>query len=414
MRFLERDRSTKPLLVAALLAAVLLLAACGGSSGDGSGSSASGKGGGTLKIGALMDLSQVYKFIGAPALAGLQTYADSVNKAGGINGYKLQVVALDTRADPVATRTQFQQAKSQGVVAIVGPNDSTSLVPAAPLMTAAKIPDLSLAALTSLHEPAQAYLYASGIRVADHALIASQWMKTTAEAKGISSPRVAALTLDTPAVQELRDNLAKGVPAITGGTLVLNDKVAVTATDMTSAALPIIKAKPDFVQVGLLPSQVPGLVKTLRDHGINAPVMNYFVASDDATFKAANDPGYYAVRDFAEPSETGVAGLDKMKADAQAAGKTSAMTSAYFTYGYVSGELIGEAIKNCGKTCTGQDINSALEKIASFDSNGLAGSLGVDPPTDNLFVKSGRVFSWDASKGAAVADGDWITAPKLP
>jgi branched-chain amino acid transport system substrate-binding protein len=369
---------------------------------------------GTLKIGALMDLSAVYAFIGTPALAGLQSYVAGVNAAGGINGYKLAVDPQDTRADPVATRTEEKQLQSDGVVAIVGPNDSTTLVPLAPLVTAAKIPDLSLAALTTLHTPSQPYLYATGIRVADHALIAAEWMKAQAAKEGIKSPRVAALTLDTPAVQELRDNLAKAVPAIDGGTLVQNDVVAVTATDMTAAAAPIIASKPDFIQVGLLPSQIPGLITDLRDHGITAPVMNYFVAADDATFKAANDAGYYAVRDYAEPSEQNVPGLTKMKADAALAGKTAAMTSGYFTYGYVSGELIGKAIESCGSTCTGADINTALEKITSFDSQGLAGPVGVNPPTDNLFIKSGRVFSFDASTKTVVPDGDWITAPSLP
>jgi ABC-type branched-subunit amino acid transport system substrate-binding protein len=369
---------------------------------------------GTLKIGALMDLSGVYAFIGTPALAGLQSYAAGVNAAGGINGYKLSVDPQDTRADPVATRTEMGQLQGDGVVAILGPNDSKTLVPLAPLVTAAKIPDLSLAALTTLHTPSQPYLYATGIRVADHALIAAQWMKAEAAKKGIKAPRVAALTLDTPAVQELRDNLVKAIPAIDGGTLVRNDVVAVTATDMAAAAAPIIAAKPDFIQVGLLPSQIPGLITDLRNHGITAPVMNYFVASDDATFKAANDAGYYAVRDYAEPSEQNVPGIAKMKADAALAGKTNAMTSAYFTYGYVSGELIGQAIKSCGTTCTGADINTALGTIKSFDSQGLGGAIGVNAPTDNLFIKSGRVFSFDTGTKTVVPNGDWITAPSLP
>lgn len=412
MHTFGRSRNKPRMLVPVLVAAGLLLAGCSNSSTSSSSAEPTSKG--TLKIGALMDLSSHYSFIGTPALAGLQSYVAGVNKAGGIDGYELEVVPLDTRADPVVARTEMQQLQSAGVVAIVGPNDSNTLVSLAPLVTAAKIPDLSLAALTALHTPSQAYLYASGIRVADHALIAAQWMKAEAQKLNIKSPKVVALTLDTPAVQELRDNLAKAVPAITGGTLLRNDVVAVSATDMTAAALPIIAAKPDFIQVGLLPSQIPGLIKALRDHGIKAPVMNYFVASDDAVFKAANDPGYFAVRAFADPSEQGVAGFTQMKADAALAGKTSALNSAYFSYGYLSGELIGAAIKGCGSGCTGEKINAALAKITSFDSQGLSGPLGLNPPADNLFVKAGRVFGWDASSQQVVPQGDWILAPSLP
>jgi branched-chain amino acid transport system substrate-binding protein len=361
-----------------------------------------------------MDLSQVYSFIGKPAVAGLRSYVAGVNKDGGINGQQLAVVAEDTRADPVTARTLFQQLQQKKVVAIVGPNDSATLVPVAPLAVAAKIPDLTNAALTSLHQPAQAYLFATSKRVADHALIAAQWMKDQATKLGIAHPKVAALTLDTPALQEMRDNLAKAVPAITGGTLVRNDKVAVSATDMTSVALPIIAAKPDFVQVGLLPSQVPGFVKALRSHGIKAPVMNYSVASDLGTLQAVNDAGYYVDRDFAEPTEPSSPALDKMKADAALAGQTADMTNAYFTYGYVTGELIGAALKACGADCTGEKLNTALEAIKSFDSGGLSGPLGVNPPADNLFAKSGRIWNYDPAPKTAAPDGDWVPAPALP
>jgi branched-chain amino acid transport system substrate-binding protein len=394
----------KRLIVTPVIAMCLILVA---SLTGMSASSAASRG--TLKIGALMDQSSVYAFIGNPALAGLQSYVASVNKSGGINGYKLKVISVDTQANPVTTRSGFQQLQGDGVVGVVGPNDSTTLVPLAPLVKAAKIPDLSLAALTTLDTPAEPYLYATGLPVAYQAVIAANWMKTEASKEGITDPKVAILTLQTPAVAELVSGLVSAIPKVDHGTVVLNSTVPVTATDLTTEASAIIAAKPDFVQVGLLPTQVPSLVQALRNAGIKAPVMNYFVASDPSTFAATDDSGYYAVRDFAAPQENqpGVAAMRKAAVDAGQLKSFNTDTS-YFTYGYVSGEILGAAIKKCGSSCTGADVNKALEKIRDFNSGGLAGPLGVDPPHNNYFVTYGKVFGWNATSKTSVQESAWL------
>jgi branched-chain amino acid transport system substrate-binding protein len=387
----------------AILACVALASSLAGVSA----SSAASRG--TLKIGALMDQSSFYAFIGNPALAGLQSYVAGVNKSGGINGYKLKVVSIDTHADPVATRSGFTQLRGDGVIGVVGPNDSTTLVPLAPLVKAAKIPDLSLAALTTLNTPAEPYLFASGLPVAYQAVIAANWMKTESSKLGITNPKVAILTLQTPAVAELVSGLVSAIPKVDHGTVVANETVPVTATDLTTEASTIIAAKPDFVQVGLLPTQVPSLVQALRNAGIEAPVMNYFVASDPSTFVATNDSGYYAVRDFAAPDEN-QPGNTAMRKAAVAAGQLKSFNTdtSYFTYGYVSGELLGAAIKQCGSSCTAVDVNKALEKIRDFNSGGLAGPLGVNPPHDNYFVTYGKVFGWNSTSKKSVQESGWL------
>lgn len=364
-----------------------------------------------IKVGVMFDQSNTYKFIGQPALAGVKTWIDAINKKGGIDGHKIELLVQDDRADTATARTAYKQLSDDGAVVVIGPAASATLTPVAPLPTELKLPNLTLAALSSLHRPAQPYQFTGGLFVGDSGAIDAAFILQQAKKKGISNPKVAVLSLDTPSVQELRNSLEKYIPAIAGGVIVRNDVVAVAATDMSSAVIPIAAAKPDFIAVGLLSAQAPGAVSSLRNRGITAPVINYFVGSDQATFEAVNDAGYYAVRQYAEPAETGIAGLTQMAADAKAAGQESLMTNAWFTYGYVQGQLVTEALKHCADPCNGVKMREALEGIKNLKTNGLSGDLGVSA-TDHMFVTQGRVFAWDPSTKSAIPQSEWISAPK--
>lgn len=380
--------------VTVLLVSGLGLSACAGDSGGDDS---------TYQVGVLYDLSQTYSFIGEPALAGLKTAIHAINEDGGVAGRDLELVVKDDRSDPTVARTAYQELANEGVVAVVGPNASATLSPVAPLAEQFKVPNLSLAAISDLHGEAQPYLYATGLHVAESARIDATWIDDTVGADA----KVAGLSLDTPSVAEFRESLEEVVPE-SGGELVANDVVAVDATDMSNAVLPIAEDDPDVLAVGLLGSQLPGVVSNLRDRGLDAPVINYFVASDDATFEAVDDPGFYAVRHFAEPSETNNPGVADMVKDAEAAGEEDGMTSAYFTHGYVTGMLLAKALEDCGEDCDGEGLDTALSGIEDFDTNGLSGPLGVTDE-DHYFVKYGRVFGWNDAEQVAEPQGDWMT-----
>lgn len=410
--------------VAAVLLIGALTVACGGGSGDADAGGDGGDGGdgGTdeqttgaaadtpagepIKVGVLMDLSETYAFIGAPSVAGVRTAVDAINRSGGVNGREIELVIEDDRSDAQAARTLLEDMANSGIVAVIGPNASATMVPLAPVIQELEIPSLTLAAVADLHDPAQPYLYATGLHVGRSAQIDAEFIAEDMADAGIEAPTVAALSLDTPAVSEFRETLESAIPEL-GGELVLNEVVAPDATDMANAMIPIANAQPDYVPVGLLSTQLPGVVSSLRNRGVaDAAVINYFVAADRATFEAVDDERFYAVRQYAEPDEEDPSeGLTRMIEHAEAAGQTDEMVNAYFTYGYVTTQLLAEALATCESECTGAAVDEALSGIENFETDGLSGPLGVTED-DHYFVNYGRVFGWDGTNPVAVTD--WI------
>lgn len=129
-----------------------LLTACGSGSGTASGSSASAApaatssaaaSGNTVKIGVLLPLSGATSYYGGVQLDGIEFCADYVNKNGGIkslDGAQIELVVQDSASDPETGVSAFEKLVEEGVVAVIGPYNSTVAAATAPLAIQYKIP----------------------------------------------------------------------------------------------------------------------------------------------------------------------------------------------------------------------------------------------------------------------------------
>ena len=113
---------------AVVSAVVLVAAACGG---GGSPSPSGGGGGakGTLKVGVSFPLSGGSAADGQPALKGAQLAVNEANRAGGIGGYKLEILPLDHAVNGKYNEQQGAQdtqtfAGDAAVIGVVGPYNS--------------------------------------------------------------------------------------------------------------------------------------------------------------------------------------------------------------------------------------------------------------------------------------------------
>ena len=129
-----RRNRTRFLPVAAGAAAVMILAACssGGGSSSASGSSPSPTNTKPLIIGASLSFTGDFSADGQAFKRGYLLWASDVNKAGGVDGRKVQFKFLDDKSDPTQGSTNVQQLiTSDHVDMLFGPFSSLITGPTA-------------------------------------------------------------------------------------------------------------------------------------------------------------------------------------------------------------------------------------------------------------------------------------------
>jgi branched-chain amino acid transport system substrate-binding protein len=101
----------------------------------------------TLKIGYLTEQTGVESYIAQNSTPALEDYIAKINDAGGINGYKLQLVIYDTRSEVTDAVTVVKRMIEQdGVVAVIGPSWSAAGIPIAEIADASKVPTIGTTA----------------------------------------------------------------------------------------------------------------------------------------------------------------------------------------------------------------------------------------------------------------------------
>lgn len=94
-----------------------------------------------LRIGMSTVLSGPAQGLGQNMRAGVQAYFESVNASGGVNGRRLELVALDDQYEPSRTGPNVRQLiDREGVLAIVGNVGTPTAVVTVPIVNEKKVP----------------------------------------------------------------------------------------------------------------------------------------------------------------------------------------------------------------------------------------------------------------------------------
>ncbi|HEX3017317.1 MAG TPA: ABC transporter substrate-binding protein [Caproicibacter sp.] len=130
-------------MIKKLTACVLSLALTASFAGcqSGSGANAAGGSGDTIKIGFVTPLTGAASSYGQSSQKGLQLLEEQTNKAGGINGKKVQIIPVDDEGKAASAVAAGQKLiNNDKVVAIVGPVTSTCANSLAPICQQDNIP----------------------------------------------------------------------------------------------------------------------------------------------------------------------------------------------------------------------------------------------------------------------------------
>ncbi len=238
-----------------------------------------------IKVGEFLDLTGAAAAPAEAARLGIDLAVKEINDAGGIDGRKLQVFTADTQTDPTVGVGEITRLVQQDHVDVVfGPIISQVQMAAAPVMNAAKIPEIG-ATGSELITPKLAPYYFSVL------------IDANSQAKGMVNQAAKALSAKSGAI--LSDSGAqansfvaamKQEMAARGMKLTGTEQFQYRAVDMTPQLLALKRGNPDTLF--LFPSSGEdggNALKSLDDLGWNVKVTgNYTIATfADAVIKNA-------------------------------------------------------------------------------------------------------------------------------
>ena len=239
---------------------------------------APGAGGGAIAIGVLSSFSGTSAANGPTVRNGVQLAVDRLNAAGGVIGRKLEVVVGDDRSDRTAAAAAATELIGKNVVAIVGPNSSSSAREALLNATVAKgIVLISPAATSpSLTDPTQVAAQGWFFRTVPHD--GFQGRVLARKASGAGHAKLAVIHVDSPYGQGLAGSLKAAFEAEGGrtATLVPYPEAATPKASYADVVGQALEAGPDAVVLVGYPGESSVMINDWRLSGRGASLKWYF------------------------------------------------------------------------------------------------------------------------------------------
>lgn len=342
---------------------------------------AAGCGGGekkadTIKVGANLEMTGGSASYGISSKNAIELAFKEINEKGGINGKQLELVVADNKSEAAEATNAMQKLVSQdNVVAVIGPNLSSSVIAASAINNSAKVLDIAPMATNPYVTVDQAsgktkdFNYRTCFIDPFQGTVMAKF--ATAEL-GVGN---AAVLIDNSSdyakglAQFFKENFVKE-----GGAVTAEESYLQKDTDFKATLTKIKATNPDFLYVPGYYQEVGLIVKQARELGMNMPIAggdgwDSAKMPEIAGAAALNNTYFsslYSSEDSSDINKNFVAAYEKaygQKPDVFAA------------LSYDSALLVAEAIKNAGSTEPAK-ISEAMAKINGF--SGVSGSVTFD------------------------------------
>lgn len=342
---------------------------------------AAGCGGGekkadSIKVGANLEMTGGSASYGISSKNAIELAFKEINEKGGINGKQLELVVADNKSEAAEATNAMQKLVSQdNVVAVIGPNLSSSVIAASAINNSAKVLDIAPMATNPYVTVDQAsgktkeFNYRTCFIDPFQGTVMAKF--ATAEL-GVGN---AAILIDNSSdyakglAQFFKENFVKE-----GGAVTAEESYLQKDTDFKATLTKIKATNPDFLYVPGYYQEVGLIVKQARELGMNMPIAggdgwDSAKMPEIAGAAALNNTYFsslYSPEDSSDINKNFVAAYEKaygQKPDVFAA------------LSYDSALLVAEAIKNAGSTEPAK-ISEAMAKINGF--SGVSGSVTFD------------------------------------
>jgi branched-chain amino acid transport system substrate-binding protein len=237
-----------------------------------------------LRICFIDDFSGAAGDAGKEAFGGLQIAMEPTVAAGGINGRKVEVIRYDGKTDPTLTASFATRcAEDDKALMIIGGNPSVAAPSMIPVASQFKIPYYMLAASSdNLMDPPARWHFRFGAANRQDALAIADFVVSN------GFKRVAIINNQVPfgidGAKAIGAALEKkGIKPFPPQTY------DVSATDVSPQVLNVKEQKPDIVIMYSYPADAARVMRTIKQLGVNVPVIATRIGIMPATRKLAGE-----------------------------------------------------------------------------------------------------------------------------
>jgi len=329
-----------------------------------------------VKIGAIYNLTGAQASLGRPSLNGSLLAAEQLNARGGVLGRRVELIAVDGRTDPALIADETDRlVHVPGLSAIIGLSDTTMVLAAAPVTEKARMVFLTSGA-TSPRVPLEfpAYYFMACFGDNTQAAAGAEYAFSTLGAK-----KTYVLFDATMDYTVLLSRYFKERYVQLGGEIVGEDTYDGGAADFSTqiAKLTSLAAPPDMLYVASGPDDIGGLVKQLRDAGIDEPIFGGDGYDTPLLLEiagaAANDV-YFTTHALFDPMQA--TPRQQQFIDAYQIRFGTGPESSFAGLGYDAVNLLAAAIERAG-SAKQKVVPDALESTRGFP--GVTGTIGFAP-----------------------------------
>lgn len=407
---------TTIICLALILTLLPMFSACGGEE----------KTGKTLKIGITTPTTGPAAEKGAPmGDANLDAIKYINEELGGVNGYQIEVVWIDSTYDAAQTVTNINRFMDEGCL-MFGTASSKEMTAVKTIANDAGFPGLVCFNAPSLHRPPQHIYGLTPDYGDDWTAFATYYMENIWQGQG--KPKMALLLLNNPtgygardAARAAADNL--GIEILWDGEVGKAFEHTATTTSETETLTRIRAMDPDVLYISSTPAPTSVIIKNASELGMYPGVT---IGCGHASFtKALVDlagadivEGVYGVFPTASWGDN-VPGMAKVMEYAQREHPKDVGNMDYITawaQSLVIAEILRLAIDNAGYDAIAAGDAAAwkiieeqgIQKLDGYDVGGLQSPVTYNAG-DNRLGNSLRIFQ--VQNGVITAITDWIKAP---
>jgi branched-chain amino acid transport system substrate-binding protein len=391
------------------------VAACGGSSSSGSSSSGGGSSKGPIVIGlALAKTGALSPYDLQPGQA-LELRIDEINKAGGVNGRKLEAKWIDTKSDKTLAATVAGQLIDQGAVAIIDTCDFDYGSPATFAAKAKNIPAISICA-SSPKAATPAIVGKTGFSMGTgsdtEGVAAAEWMMKSKPWRNVyvlkdTSLEYSKATADyfVARWKQLGGKIT-GEDTFVGGP---NADISAQATRAKGAA-----AKSDAIYIGSWNPAGSTAARQLRDAGVTLPLIGNQSSDGLLTQQVAGSvSNYYStplacMPSYCKGNGPGQAAVNKFASEFKAKyGKD--LANSYPINGYDLGTVLKQAIEKAGGTSDPAKIATAMETMGPV--KGVTSTFQFTTKCHRPVGQNRIILNWQNGQGHYEAT---VAAKQIP